>query len=170
MLFFAFIECIILSYYLYQFYLALSDKENNINKTLTFPILKSRFFNWMNEITNVFFSGRFLTPFFAMQFGLQQASIFKIVSNIIYCITYIMKKAFESTSSAFFSHTKKATLTDKKNVFMHINNQFFHVIIGLLIFTSINYQKMSYFFVSHEIPWAIILLYFCSIDWYKKTY
>lgn len=121
----------------------LSDTNNLGNsKSLQYKIFKIRAINFANQFTHNMFSSNFLVPFFAFQFGLAQAGIFKLLSHITYTITMIMRKIFGWASDTMLAHTKNLNINSKQDMFHDINNKINNIMLALIIFLTINLTKI----------------------------
>ena len=105
-------------------------------------MLKSRGFNYLNQLSHLIFSSNFLVPFFALQFGLVHAGVFKLISHIAYCTTAILRKTFGITSDAMMAKTKEMTWEVKRSVFLRVTQSLHHALYGVIIFFAINYNKI----------------------------
>ena len=143
MFFMSAISCIILFLYVYTFYAQLPSGSTCKKSNIAFTrILKCRAINFINQLSHNMFSSNFLVPFFAMQFGLAQAGVFKILSHISYTITTLMRKIFGWTSDALLSQAKDLSIKEKRHIFSHISQKINHVLIGIILFFSINISKI----------------------------
>ncbi|MFC1843123.1 hypothetical protein ACFLYU_05700 [Candidatus Dependentiae bacterium] len=104
--------------------------------------MKIRTINFINQFTHNMFSSNFLVPFFAVQFGLAQAGLFKLLSHITYTITMLMRKIFGWSCDAILSHTKNLAITCKQTIFHAITQKINTILIALVIFLSINLTKL----------------------------
>lgn len=157
----SFLSCFILFIYVLKFYSSLKNNPDNLTKKINLRALKCRFFNFTNQFSHSLFSGNFLVPFFAIQFGLECAGLFKFLSHITYTITMLMRKIFGWTSEAVMSYTKNLSLNDKQNIFDNITQKIYHIMIALLIFFSINICKITKFTNSSSstINWTLIYFF-----------
>lgn len=130
-------------------------------KGLQVRILKTRAINFANQFAHSIFSSNFLVPFFAIQFGLTQAAIFKLLSHISYTITMIMRKIFGWTCDTILAHTKNLESVQKKDVFHDINNKINNILLALTIFLTINISKIVSFTGTPEsaINWTLIFFF-----------
>lgn len=117
--------------------------NNSVNtKNLQYKILKTRAINFANQFTHNIFSSNFLVPFFALQFGLAQAGIFKLLSHISYTLTMILRKIFGWASDTILAHTKDLDIAHKQDMFHNINNKINNIMLALVIFLTINLTKI----------------------------
>jgi len=146
MLFMSVMSCAFLFAYVYKFYAKLpSNSKFEIRGISKTRIFKCRIINFVNQFSHNMFSSNFLVPFFAMQFGLAQAGVFKILSHISYSITMLIRKIFGWTSDALLSQAKDLSMAEKQNIFSRINQKINHVLIGIIIFFTINISKILNF-------------------------
>jgi hypothetical protein len=106
-------------------------------------LFKSRLFNYANQISHTFFSGNFLVPFFAAQFGLAHAGVFKLLCNIAYGISTVIQKMFGLSTQALLAHVKDMHLLTKQDAFKTITYYLYQVLYAILLFVGINIYKIS---------------------------
>ncbi|MCK5632906.1 hypothetical protein KAH94_04105 [bacterium] len=151
---------VVMSLLLYRFSLTLP--QGKVLLPSYFRIFKSRGFNFLNQLSHTFFSSNFLVPFFALQFGLAQAGLFKLISHIAYAITSIVKKTFGLTSDALLAKTKQMDSSAKREAFSFLTQRLHHALYGVFIFFFINYNKLlshsAYLYKSSEK--SLIFLFF----------
>lgn len=109
------VSMLLMVFFLWRFSATLPEKSAPL--LLTKRVVKARFFNSLNQLSHTLFSSNFLVPFFAMQFGLAHAGVFKLVSHIAYAVTSILRKTFGLTSDAMLAKTKTMSLSVKREVF-----------------------------------------------------
>ena len=118
------------------------------NKKLSFPsdlwprIFKTRFFNYSIQASKNFFTGNFLTPFFASQFGLSQAGIFNLANHIAESIKAIMKATIIFSGNALLAKLKTTTMKLKKQAFDLLGTKLNIVIYPIIIFLLINQKTL----------------------------
>ena len=143
MLLVSIVSTLILSLYVYSYYKSLPNHSSlDIPSDLGGRIFRSRFFNFLNQISHMVFSSNFLVPFFALQFGLAQAGLLKLVSAITHCITVILQKVFGLSSSLLLSHLKNDDLATKQHAFLTITNRLNQVLYGIIIFLIFNFETL----------------------------
>lgn len=134
---------VVLFFFVYDYYQELPENsESQLPPGTQWRIMRSRVFNFLNQISHSFFSSNFLVPFFAILFGFNKAGILKLISSIIHCITLIIQKVFGVSGALFFSRLKNMNLASKQNAFLIISNSLNHVLCGILIFIGINYSTL----------------------------
>lgn len=134
---------LVLAFCIYRYYQKLPDHSpTQLPENLGKRILKSRFYNFLNQASHMAFSSNFLVPFFALQFGLAQAGLLKLVSAITHCITIILQKVFGLSSSLLLSHLKNNDLHTKQEAFLTITNRLNQTLYGIIIFLMINFGTL----------------------------
>ncbi|MCX5921706.1 MAG: hypothetical protein NTX86_00015, partial [Candidatus Dependentiae bacterium] len=149
----------------HDYYTTLPDNSNARelpDATMQWRILRSRWFNFLNQASHMFFSSNFLVPFFALSFGFNQAGIFKLMSSIVHCITVILQKSFGISSSILLSHLKETSVADKQSAFLFISNHLNQVLYGIIIFFVINYGTIMHInSIANTGPaWTLAYLFF----------
>jgi len=151
--------------HVYRYYEALpenlhSQAGQDSSKNLSWRPLKTRSINFANQFSHSLFSSNFLVPFFAFQFGLAQAGIFKLLSHVSYSISMLMRKIFGWSSDALLSQTKDLSMEEKQHIFSQLNQKINHAIIALIIFFMINTRKIATFYApATVINWPLIYFF-----------
>lgn len=146
-------------------YLALPTEEpHDINVgELFLRVSKTRIFSWALQSLNQLYSGNFLVPICALQFGIASASLMKIITSISYWITLIAKRVFGVTSNALLAHLKSRSPETQIQAFHFLTEVFNQALYGVLIFLIVNGRKIALhqFDSTQGITWS--LLYFMLI-------
>lgn len=101
------ISLLVFAYAIFLWYQNLPDNDGVvIDRPLAIRIIKNRFFAIAHKTSKRFFSSNFLVPMFATRFGMSEAGILKITTQVTYYTTLVLRKAFGNASSALFAHTK----------------------------------------------------------------
>jgi len=152
------ISTVYMGYALYRFSHTLPDADFiQVSKK---RVMKSRFCNFLNQISHTVFSSNFLVPFFALQFGFVQAGIFKFISHIAYGVTSIVRKTFGLTSDALLAQAKYMSSETKKTIFSRITQRLHHVLYGIVIFLIINHGKLfTHYCAVDSVAWPLIYLF-----------
>jgi len=148
-------------WWLYRFSQSLPHETSREPEGLKTRIKKSRSFNALNQMTHLLFSSNFLVPFFALQFGLAHAGVFKLVSHVAYCLTSILRKTFGLTSDALLAKTKEMAIHAKREVFLRVTQKLHHALYGIIIFFALNYGKIAAYkqVTEKPIPGSVIYLF-----------
>ncbi len=147
----------------FRFYLKLKNESLKNEKEwedLPGRIAKTRLFAWSNQCINQLFSGNFLVPICALHFGLEQASLMKVITSISYWITYLANKVFGITGNALLAHVKSRSLETQQKAFEYISFLLTQALYFLVIFLTINGKKIALLQVSAEASIQWPLLYF----------
>lgn len=123
-----------------NYYQKIPDKKNTIPNEIFFRIIKTRFFSYSTNIGKNFFSGNFLTPFFAATFGLEEAGLFNIANHIAESIKAITKAIIMFSGGGIFAQLKTSTIKIKRYAFKLISMSLNNIIYPVLIFIIINNQ------------------------------
>lgn len=126
-------------------------------------IIKTRLFVWANQCMKQLFSGNFLVPICALQFGIEQASLMKIMTSISYWVTLIANKAFGVTSNALLAHLKFRSLETQRAAFSYLTYLLNQALYFLVIFLLINGKKIALLQLTPTATISWSLLYFLLI-------
>ena len=129
-------------FFLHKFAKTLPENSDANLCNLKKRVATNRGFNYLNQLSHVIFSSNFLVPFFAMQFGLADAGVFKLISHIAYCTTAVLRKTFGITSDALLAKTKQMSWEAKRSIFLQVTQKVHHALYGVIIFFLINYHKI----------------------------
>jgi len=165
-------------FFLHRFAKKLPKFPKKLQEVKKGRIIKNRGFNYLNQLSHMLFSSNFLVPFFAMQFGLAHAGIFKLISHIAYCTTTILRKTFGITSDALLAKTKEMTWAAKRSIFLQVTQKVHHALYGVIFFFAINYKKIIAFkatgneFVSGPVVYLFLIICLSEIFFiaYEKFY
>lgn len=112
------LQLLILSGGMLHLYSKLSHEQKSFP---LYPLLtrftKTRLFSWALQCLNQLYSGNFLVPICAVQFGIESASLMKIITSISYWITLLAKRVFGITSNALLAHVKSQSSTTQTKAF-----------------------------------------------------
>ncbi len=146
---------------MFHIYTHLSQEEKAVSlRSLLKRFTKTRLFSWALQCLNQLYSGNFLVPICALQFGIESASLMKIITSISYWITLIAKKVFGITSNALLAHVKSRSKETQTKAFHYLSDIFNQGISCVLIFLLINGKKLAYLLYEAppQVTWS--LLYF----------
>lgn len=153
------IQVIILLVAFIVFYYRLPKHNSNNIKEIRAPnpltVWKTRISTTFIQISSQVFSGNFLVPVCAYYIGLDAASLLKILASFIRWINIIFQKIFGISAGAVFAHIKNYNIKAKAKIFNKINNNLIYIILGLIIFISINNKKL----LSNSLITSIIILF-----------
>jgi hypothetical protein len=128
---------------LYNIYKELPSVEKpEYENNLTRRIIKARFFNYAARITRELFSKHFLTPLFALRFGLAKAGMFFFAGTIATSIQSIIKVVIGYSGYALLANLKHAQHHEKQRAFHLMSKRLVTMIAPIGIFILINHQHI----------------------------
>jgi len=136
------ISMMLMIFFVYKFYRSLPQDAACTLPYFGRRVIASRGFNALNQLSHLLFSSNFLVPFFAFQFGLAHAGLFKLVSHIAYCTTGILRRTFGVASDALLAKSKAMAAQARREVFTRISERLHHALYGIFIFFVINHTKL----------------------------
>ncbi|MCF7800181.1 hypothetical protein K9L05_02095 [Candidatus Babeliales bacterium] len=165
----------IFSFYVFNFYKKLNNKKLDYPENLLIRIIKTRFFNYSIQVGKNFFTGNFLTPFFASGFGLEKAGIFNLANHIAESIKSIMKVTFIFSGNALLARIKDSSLSVKRLAFNALSKNLSLIIYPIIIFVLINYKnliklKNMYFLTSNTILQSSIFSIIALLEYFFIIY
>ena len=116
----------------------LPDIQDNLDPKLLRKIFKTRFLNYLINLDKNFFTGNFLTPFLASNFGLLEAGIFNLANHIAESIKAITKSTVIFSGGSLFAKLKSKSLRVKRIIFKLICENINKIIYPIVIFIVIN--------------------------------
>ncbi|MBU4269865.1 hypothetical protein L6269_00250 [Candidatus Dependentiae bacterium] len=116
----------------------LPNIQENLDKKILHKIFKSRFLNYFINLDKNFFTGNFLTPFFASNFGMLEAGIFNLANHIAESIKAITKSTVIFSGGSLFAKLKSKSLRVKRTIFKLICENINKIIYPIVIFIVIN--------------------------------
>ena len=131
---------------------------------LTTRMLTTRLFTWANQSMAQLFSGNLLVPLCALKFGLEYASLMKVMSTISQWVSLISQKTFGISSNALLAHLKSRSLATQQQAFFYLSSLLAQVLCFLGIFLLFNGKKIVLFYVDSASPVSWPLLYFMLIN------
>ncbi|MBD3231150.1 hypothetical protein GF322_00655 [Candidatus Dependentiae bacterium] len=161
---------------IYKLYKKLPSEKNKVkNKNLLPRILKARLFNYSININKQFYTGNFLTPFFASNFGLKDAGIFNLINHVAEAIRSILKATAIFSGNALLAFFKEKTNKAKQYAFHLINKKLNIILYPFIIFTVINYKIISCLKDLQNIPpeafaTGILFLFLTMADYFFILY
>lgn len=165
------IVCVIIFIFLLiRYYNNLPQEPLIYPANLLKKILKIRFFNYSIHVSKNFFTGNFLTPFFAAKFGLSIAGVFNLANHIAESIKAIMTTTIIFSGNAMIANLKSATMKIKREAFKLLFQKLNIVIYPIAIFLLINYKNLialkGYHSVSQATLSLAVLFLFISLSEY----
>ncbi len=137
------ITVIIFGYLISKIYKQLPEKtETKIPSRVSKRLLRLRFFNYILRLSKDLFTKNFLTPFFALKFGLYHAGVFHFAGVIATSIQAIIKAAIGQSGTAFLANLKEHPESVKKNAFNLLSQKLMTVLTPIVIFLGLNYKSI----------------------------
>ncbi len=159
------VECLGLCHATYHHYALLPTFTVNneillLHQHTVLEIFKSRFFIYGHSISKQFSSGNVLIPLFAYIYGFEYAALLKLTSYITHSISTVMEKILDSSNSVLFAHIINETHAHKKEFFLLALHISWHILLCILIFTTINSAKIFSLSYKFNNIMPFVLVYF----------
>ena len=123
-------------------YLSLPITKESTSENLLFRVIKTRFFNYTTEMSQYFFCGNFLVPFFGIKFGFEKAGIFKFASYLADAIKGVIHVVVGFSGGALLASLKTASKKEKLTAFYALNQKVINILLFVFIFLIVNYQTL----------------------------
>lgn len=137
------IALIIFTYMTHTFYRKLPDAPTKVlPDNLSYRIFSTRGFNFLLKTSRDLFTSNFITPLFAVKFGLIEAGVFYFASTIATSLQAIVKASISYPASALLAHIKENPEHSKQQAFREMTSKLALIVVPLLIFIIINYHKI----------------------------
>jgi hypothetical protein len=163
MLFTSLTGSLIFAYKVYHLYKNLPESSPApIATAVPWRIMKNRFFSYLTQLNHQFFSGNFLVPLFAVQFGFSQAGVLKLISHVVHTISTILNKTFGPAAFALLAHHKDMSLAQKRKAFYLATGYLHHALCFIFIFFFMNYKKLFLYSPHADLItpyWSLIILF-----------
>ena len=136
-------QLIALSLGMLQVYSKLPDGLVSPLSSMLIRFTKTRIFSWALQCLNQLYSGNFLVPICALQFGIESASLMHIITSISYWITLIANKVFGITSNSLLAHVKAQSAETQADAFHYLSAVFNQGLLSVLLFLLLNGKKIA---------------------------
>lgn len=113
-----------------------------------------RSFNALLKIGRDLFTSNFITPLFAIKFGLADAGIFYFAGMIASSVQAIIKASIGYSGSALLANLKEHSLADKQMAFRELSRKLMLIIVPLISIVLINYRTIIQLGCSSGLPQA----------------
>lgn len=143
----------------YQLYRRLDAHES-----LTIPpktpqrFLHARIFNYFLRLSRELFSSNFITPLFALKFGLQTTGIFYFVGALMSSLQSIVKVSIGYSGNALLANVKDESGFAKTRAFMLLSEKTIKIIIPIVILLTIYGEKLMRFYPVETNIFSVFLL------------
>ena len=153
-----FVICII------RFYRKLPAAETHtLPHDFTKRLITSRLFNYLLRVSRYLFSSNFLTPLFAIKFGLKSAGLFYFAGTFATSLQSILKASIGYSGNALLANLKNSTQPAKKEAFNILWQKLLFFLSPIIIILAVNYQpiaRLSHSANTTSYTLSLLLLYF----------
>lgn len=126
----------------HNFYKTLPHGHANLPPQLWKRLAATKSFNYLLRVTRHMFTSNFLTPLFAVKFGLKAAGIFYFASTLANTTQAIVRSLVNYSGGALFASLKDASQAEKKHAFDLIAQKLVRIVAPCIIFMIINYRSI----------------------------
>lgn len=126
----SYIQVLILSIYTILWYMMLPI--NNFFLPPYKRVMRIRLLSYMHHIISSHFISNFIVPYSAYIWGLEYASMTKLIVSVSHLISTVIKHTIGFSCVTLFSHFKHASTAEKSSIFKLIN-KFLYVSICIII-------------------------------------
>lgn len=133
---------IVFGYMIRKFYHELPSGKLELPSKLWKRLTFTKTHNYLLRISRHMFTSNFLTPLFALKFGLKSAGIFYFASTLASMVQAIIRSLVSYSGGALFANLKDSPQAEKKAAFNLLCEKLVHVIAPVIIFLSINYRAI----------------------------
>lgn len=141
---------------LIKFYCSLPNKKYKSSPNLLKRIAKNRFFNYSTQLSEYFFCGNFLVPFFALKFGNAYAAVLKLASYLADAIKGIIHVSVGFSGGALFAAIKNTDFKTKLAAFYELSGKLYKILFFTLVLLTLNYQTLARFTAKDTQPQFIL--------------
>ncbi len=117
-------------------------KESTLPHNLAKRLAVTRLFNYLLRVGRNFFTSNFLTPLFAIKFGLSTAGLFYFASTLINAIQAVVKSVIGYSGNALLANLKTSTQESKREAFVLLSQKLILVLAPFIIVLSTNYKSI----------------------------
>lgn len=137
------ITVICFSFLIAKFYQTLPiDDSKKLPENLASRLLSTRLFNYLLRVSRNMFTSNFLTPLFAIKFGLASAGIFYLASTLANAIQAMVKSVIGYSGNALLASIKNSSHAVKKEAFDILCQKLTKLAAPFIIFIAINHQAI----------------------------
>lgn len=152
------------SFLVAKFYKTLPiDDSKHLPPTLAKRLLITRLFNYLLRVSRNMFTSNFLTPLFAIKFGLASAGIFYFASILANAIQAMVKSVIGYSGNALLASIKESGQAAKKEAFNILCQKLVKLTAPIIIFLAINHKAIiklsaAHTTTSHTISLCLLFL------------
>lgn len=161
------LSCCVTSIYFYKLWIFFKSLPSIF---AALPSLRSvastRAAHWANQLIHLLFSGNALVPLLGLQYGIETAGTFKLVSSIAQSINSILYKTFGLAGHALFCHIKTSDQKKVQSLFYQLSysvNQVFYILALFLFVGATRFLKPDMLETPESIASFTILALFAAI-------
>ncbi|MGZ6254894.1 MAG: hypothetical protein ACXWL5_02830 [Candidatus Chromulinivorax sp.] len=161
------LELIYFCYLVYNFYQSLPDQNQNHAKTNNLSLIilvKERFYNYINQLTDTIYSPNCITLLLAAFLGFPKVATIKLFTNAITLLYTCISTTMHTTSGAFFASINNKSLKIIRKAFKSITHTYLYLIAAftiLLIISLISYWYIQA--ITTHIAFYIILFFIITM-------
>lgn len=139
------------------------DESKHLPATLAKRLLITRLFNYLLRVSRNMFTSNFLTPLFAIKFGLAAAGVFYFASILANAIQAMVKAVIGYSGNALLASIKESGQSVKKEAFNILCQKLIRLTAPFVIFLAINHKAIIKLSVapnatSHTISLCLLFL------------
>lgn len=127
-----------------------NDQSKALPEQFIKRLASTRLFNYLLRVSRNLFTSNFLTPLFAIKFGLAHAGIFYFASMLANGIQAIVKSVVGYSGGALLANLKDTTQDTKREAFTILSQKFVAILAPILIFLVINYKGILALAAAHN--------------------
>lgn len=126
-------------------------------------IIRIRLFAYMQHTASSHFMSNFIIPYSAYIWGLEYASLVKLITSTSQLITTFLKHTIGFSSIAFFAHLKNASHNEKHFIFKLMNNLIFAIIFLTILLCITLYALLGSYLELVHLHSGIVVLFFIAL-------
>jgi len=133
---------IIFTFMLKRYYKTRSKTPSELPSNISKKLLRVRLFNYLLRVTRNMFTSNFLTPLFAVKFGLASAGLFYFASILANSIQAVIKSVIGYSGNALLANLKQEPQSIKKEAFQALCRKLTNIVAPVVIFLGVNYKTI----------------------------
>ncbi len=127
----------------------LPHTELSLPQNLSHRLISTRLFNYLLRVTRNMFTSNFLTPFFAIRFGLASAGLFYIAGMLVNGLQAVIKSTIFYSGNALLANLKDTDHHSKVHAFKLISRRLLMLITPVIIIVGVNANTVIHLSSSH---------------------
>lgn len=105
-------------------------------------LVLTRMFNYLLRVSRNMFTSNFLTPFFAIKFGVASAGFFYFASTLVNSMQIVVKSVINYAGGALLASVKDHSQSAKKEAFQTLSQKVMYVIIPVIVMLLVNHRSI----------------------------